>query len=124
MWKWAAPAAREAAYVLWRQARHSHHMEGRYPGTFHLLLIMTMEAADEPTLAQMATIWPGLASAVVAGKAGQHDALRFLAGEFATYVDERPGTHRPGISVDPTGRAIGDHPGRGTAAPTGGDVNG
>lgn len=105
MWKWVEPAAREAAYALWMYA--GQPPRGRDPGLFHFFLMMAMDTADEPTLAQMAGTWPGLASAVVAGKAGDFFALWTAAGEFAAYVDERPGAGRPGIRVDHAGCVVG-----------------
>lgn len=79
MWRWVTPAPIEAAYVLW-----VFKEEGREPRTFPWHLIHALEAAPEPTLLQMASVFPGYASAVVCAKDGDFDKLREVAGDYVT----------------------------------------
>ena len=78
MWRFVAPAPIEAAHVLWC----FHGGRGIAPDPFAEMLIRAIGYAPEPTLLQLATLFPGYASAVVCAKDGDFDKLREAAGEF------------------------------------------
>jgi hypothetical protein len=78
MWRFVAPAPIEAAHVLTALGRDVRN----WPDPFTRWLIYALHAAPEPTLLQLASLFPGYASAVVCAKDGDYDRLKAAAGEF------------------------------------------
>lgn len=97
MWRFVAPAPIEAAHVLWTLGPCSVRTpmttatwscttttadDGLEPDRHTWHLIWALRHAPEPTLLQLASLFPGYASAVVCAKDEDFDKLREAAGEF------------------------------------------
>ncbi len=77
-WRWVEPAPIEASFVLWAldQGR------GRVPDLFTHHLILALYWAPTPTLLQLASVFPGLATATWHAKQGEFARLRIVAGDI------------------------------------------